>query len=131
MKYELVEIERFPGDLGHGILYWSREFKMCAHRCACGCDDVIQLPVDELNYRITEGRGGVTLRPSVGNWNICDAHYYITNGEVEWMPQWSQSEIAAGREAEDARREAYYASKNRWWRRLWLWVSQVRAWFLR
>jgi hypothetical protein len=131
VKYELLEIERFPADARQGILYWSREFKMCAHRCACGCGDVIQLPVDELNYRITEGPRGVTLRPSVGNWNICDAHYFITNGEVEWMPRWSPAQIAAGRGAEDARREAYYARRKTWWQRLRSWLGKMRTWFIR
>ena len=131
MRYELVEVERFPANAESGILYWSREFKMCAHRCACGCGDVIQLPVDDLNYRITQGPSGVTLRPSVGNWNICDGHYYITDGDVEWMPQWSSAQIAAGRAAEDARREAYYARQKTWWRQLWSWLGQMRAWFVR
>lgn len=123
----MIEVERFPADPELGLLYWSREFKMCAHRCACGCGDVIQLPVDELNYRIIQSSSGVTLRPSVGNWNICDAHYYITTGDVEWLPRWSPEQIAAGRAAEDARREAHFARKAPWWRRLWLWLEGVRA----
>jgi hypothetical protein len=131
VRYELVEVERFPANPEPGILYWSREFKMCAHRCACGCGDVIQLPVDELNYCVTEGPRGVTLRPSVGNWNICDAHYYITGGEVEWMAKWSPAQVAAGRAAEDARREAYYARRKTWRQRLWSWLGRMRAWFMR
>lgn len=131
MRYELVEVERFPAVIEPGILYWSREFKMCAHNCACGCGDVIQLPVDELNYRITEEAGGVTLRPSVGNWNICDAHYLITRGGVEWARQWSPEQIAAGRKAEDARREAFYARRQTGRGRLWSWLSRMGAWFLR
>lgn len=131
MKYELVEVERFPSNVEPGVLYWSREFKMCAHRCACGCGDVIQLPIDDLNYRIIEGSRGVTLRPSVGNWNICDAHYYITAGDVEWMPQWSSNQIAAGRAAEDARREASYARKGTWRQRLRTWNARIRAWLVK
>lgn len=129
MKFELVQIERFPAEIEPGILYWSKEFKICAHRCACGCGDVIQLPVDELNYQITDGSRGVTLRPSIGNWHVCNAHYYITKGEVEWMPQWSPTLISAGRAAEDARREAHYSSKKTlkgramaWWRKLVDWL---------
>ena len=108
MKFGLVEVERFPSVIEPGSLYWSREFKMCAHRCACGCGDVIQLPVDELNYRIVERDSGVTLRPSVGNWGVCDAHYLITGGEVEWARKWSPEEIAIARAMEDARREAHF-----------------------
>lgn len=128
MRYELVEVERFPAIVEPGILYWSQEFKMCAHRCACGCGDVIQLPVDALNYRITNGPQGVSLRPSIGNWNICDAHYYITNGETEWMPQWSAAQIAAGRAAEDIRRERFYARRPTWMVRLRLLLVRALSW---
>ena len=131
MRYELVEIERFPADVQPGILYWSREFKMCAHRCACGCGDVIQLPVDKLNYCISSNRGGVTLRPSVGNWNICDAHYYITGGAVEWLPKWTPAQIDAGRAREDARREEFFAAKLTWRERLRLLLARLLAWFTR
>lgn len=109
MRFELVEVERFPPVIEPGTLYWSREFKMCSHLCACGCGDVIQLPVDELNYRIVAGPRGLTLRPSVGNWGVCDAHYLITVGEVVWARKWSAAEIAAARDVEDARREVHFA----------------------
>lgn len=130
MRFEIVEVERFPADIKPGALYWSREFKMCAHRCACGCGDVIQLPVDDLNFRIIEDNNGVTLRPSVGNWNICDAHYYITGGDVEWLPKLSPAQIAAGRGAEDARREAFYARRQTWQVRLRSWLARAHTWFL-
>jgi hypothetical protein len=81
---------------------------MSAHRCACGCGDVIYLPIGPADYSLVVGSSGPTLRPSVGNWNICDAHYFITNGEVKWAPKWTQAQIAAGRRAEDERRAAYY-----------------------
>lgn len=131
MKFELIEVERFPADVAPGVVYWSREFKMCAHRCACGCGDVIQLPVDDLNYNISVGSAGVSLRPSIGNWGVCDAHYYITNGRVEWMPQWSQAQIEFGRRAEDDRRAVHYAQKRSWMQRISIWFSQFRDCFLR
>ncbi|WOF43878.1 hypothetical protein KNJ79_02675 [Sphingopyxis indica] len=131
MRYQLTEIERFPAQIEPGVLYYSQEFKMCAHRCACGCGDVIQLPVDNQNYRITVGAKGVTLRPSIGNWNVCDAHYYITDGGVEWMPTWSAEQVAAGRAAEDARRDNYYARKATWSKRIKLWLVSLLSWFRR
>ncbi|GAN94649.1 hypothetical protein Gbth_076_041 [Gluconobacter thailandicus F149-1 = NBRC 100600] len=120
--YRLANVERFPKVIESGILYWSQEYEMSAHRCACGCGDVIQLPVDELNFRITQDSQGVTLRPSVGNWGVCDAHYYITNGRVEWLEQMSPAAIAAGRQAEDDRRKNYYSRQQSW-------VKRVRNWF--
>lgn len=98
---------------------------MCAHLCACGCGDVIQLPVDPLNFSIRETLGGPTLRPSVGNWGICDAHYYITAGEVQWLPKWSPEQVAWGRAAEDARRSEHYDRKPSLVRRTWNFLIKI------
>lgn len=113
MKYSLLEVEQFPDTFQPGVLYWSKKFKISAHLCACGCGDVINLPVDPANYSIRVDKRGPTLRPSVGNWNVCNAHYFITNGEVRWAVKWTAEQIAAGRAAEDARRDAYYSSQGR------------------
>ena len=123
MRYDLVNVERFPKVFDPGKFYWSQEFEMSAHQCACGCGDVIQLPVDSLNFRIVQGARGFTLRPSVGNWGVCDSHYFITNSAVEWLPKLSPAEIAAGRKLEDDRREAHYSRKLTWRQRLWKWLG--------
>jgi Family of unknown function (DUF6527) len=112
MNYKLVDVERFPKILDDGVVYWSQEFEMSAHKCACGCGDVIYLPVDPANYKISVSERGITLRPSVGNWGVCDAHYLITNGEVVWAQKWSPEEIKTSRAREDARRAVYYAPRN-------------------
>lgn len=131
MNYVIEEVVSFPHSFQPGILYWSKEFEMSAHVCACGCSDVIQLPVDSQNYTIILTPTGPTLRPSVGNWGVCDAHYYITAGNVEWMPKWTPTQIAIGRAAEDARRQTHYEAARtpllarikgflvRLWRSLW------------
>ena len=92
---------------------------------------MIQLPVDNQNYRLAVGAKGVTLRPSIGNWNVCDAHYYITDGGVEWMPKWSAAQVAAGRAAEDARRERFYARKASWSKRIKQWLIGLLSRFRR
>lgn len=109
MKFSLVEVDRFPDTLGKEKLYWSKEFKITAHLCACGCGDVIYLPIGPTDYSIAVHDQGPTLRPSIGNWNVCNAHYFITNGEVQWARKWTSQQIAVARAQEDARREAYYA----------------------
>ena len=125
MRYELVNVERFPKVVEPGKFYWSQEFEMSAHQCACGCGDVIQLPIDALNFKITHGARGFTLRPSVGNWGVCDSHYFITNSAVEWLAKLSPAAIAAGRRSEDARREAYYSRKLTWQQRLRNWLGNL------
>jgi hypothetical protein len=127
LKYELERVETFPKVLLPGKLYFSEEFQTSRHLCACGCGDVIKLPIDHLHHGITEGPKGPTLRPSVGNWNVCDAHYYITDGEVQWLPKWSPAQIAAGRRYEDERREVYFKSQDTFVRRLRRKVSKFLA----
>ena len=112
MSYNLVEVERFPKSFDDGMLYWSQEYEMSAHKCACGCGDVVYLPVDAANYQISSSPKGVTLRPSVGNWGVCDAHYLITNGKIEWADKWTPAQIKKNRSREDARRAVYYAPPN-------------------
>lgn len=109
MRYSLVEVERFPDRIEPGKLYWSKEFEISAHLCACGCGDVVYLPVGPVDYSITLDPNGPTLRPSVGNWNVCNAHYLITNGAVQWAGKWTPEQISAARAREDALRAAHYA----------------------
>jgi hypothetical protein len=112
VRYVLEQVEVFPKPLLPGRLYYSKEFKTSRHVCACGCGDVIRLPIDHLHHQIVQGPTGPTLRPSVGNWNVCNAHYYITDGKVEWLPQMSPEEIEAGRRFEDRRREVYFKAQD-------------------
>jgi molybdopterin/thiamine biosynthesis adenylyltransferase len=126
MKYNVLEVGQFPDLFEPEILYWSKKFKISAHLCACGCGDVIYLPVDPANYSIRIDKGGPTLRPSVGNWNVCNAHYLITNGKVQWASKLTPEQIATGRASEDARRDAYYSSRNRSLRQVLLdWVRRL------
>ena len=118
MRFDLEEVEHFPKELLPGKLYHSAEFQTSRHLCACGCGDVIKLPIDHLHHRISLGDHGPTLRPSVGNWNICDAHYFITDGVVEWLPRWSAAQISGGRRIEDEKREEYFNSRNSFFRQL-------------
>lgn len=122
MRYKLIEVEELPEALEPGTLYWSEEFEISAHLCACGCGDVIYLPIGPVDYSITKDPSGPTLRPSVGNWNVCNAHYFIVRGEVRWAGQLSPQQIAASRAIEDARRVAYYGGPENWWLRVIKWL---------
>ena len=130
MRFVIKEVISFPKEYQSGILYWSKEFEMSAHKCACGCGDVIQIPVDAQNFRITGTSSNPTVRPSIGNWGVCDSHYYITAGNVEWLPKLSAEQISIGRTYEDARRKAHYEHMNSsFWaplknrvRKFWEWL---------
>lgn len=72
-----------------GVLYISKAFKSTAHLCACGCGNEVVLPYgrrDGLFWTLTEKLSGVTMRPSVGSFNLpCKSHYYITDNKIEWL----------------------------------------------
>jgi len=72
-----------------GVLYISKVFKTTSHLCACGCGNVVVLPFGRragMFWTLTERLSGITMRPSVGSFNLpCKSHYYITDNEVEWL----------------------------------------------
>ena len=72
-----------PEALLPGILYVSEAFETAIHLCACGCGCETVTPLDEGGWKLTDGP---TLRPSIGNYGVpCSAHYYVTDGRVEWL----------------------------------------------
>lgn len=87
------------------------------------------LPIGPVDFSLSISPAGPTLRPSVGNWGVCDAHYYITNGEVQWLSQLSPTEIAAGRAWEDARRSVYYDQiPQTWFARIVYYLRKFVRW---
>ena len=86
---EYVDFIPPVSDMKEGVLYISKVFKTTAHLCACGCGNVVVLPFgrsDGMFWALTERLSGVTIRPSVGSFNLpCKSHYYITDNKVEWL----------------------------------------------
>lgn len=122
MTIELQHVQYMPKTLEPGVLYFAEEFGAAAHLCACGCGTKIRTPIAPTEWAIYEGPKGVTIRPSVGNWqHPCRSHYLITDGEIEWCKEWTEAEIEAGRQREVARRTEYYAAQKKpgFFRRLW------------
>ncbi|WP_444451423.1 DUF6527 family protein (plasmid) [Rhodobacter capsulatus] len=118
-----------PKFLEAGFLYVSEEFHTAAHLCACGCGQKVRTPLGPTEWTVRADSHGPTLRPSVGNWQLrCKSHYLITNGSVQWSNQWTEKQIHAGRQREQARRSAYYDARKpkvSWWRLL---LDYVRNW---
>jgi hypothetical protein len=127
MQFKLQQVEFMPSQLEQGVLYYSKKFGTAAHLCACGCGSKIRTPIAPTEWAISEGTDGPNLWPSVGNWQqACRSHYFISNGQVEWALQWSETQIVHGRLNEEKRRMAYYADRER--RRLRNPVARVWAW---
>ena len=89
MKLETITpqfVRLIPAELEHGILYISKEFKTAIHLCACGCGKETVTPLQGELWSIIEVNGLITLRPSIGNFNIpCKSHYFITDNKIEWV----------------------------------------------
>ena len=130
MKQTVIKLEHvtyLPKELAPGVLYVSQEYAVAGHLCACGCGNKVVVPLNSTSWAFSEQEGLPTLYPSIGNWQLpCRSHYFITRGKVTWADQWSDARIAAGRKAEQARRETYYAAtddrRRRLGSRLWNWI---------
>jgi hypothetical protein len=87
LKPEYVDLIPPVADMKEGVLYISRPFMTTSHLCACGCGNEVILPYGCRRFWIlTERLSGVTIRPSVGSFNLpCKSHYYITDNKIEWL----------------------------------------------
>ena len=125
----LHRVKYMPSELAQGILYVSSEYAVAGHLCVCGCGAKVITPLGPAEWTYSERDGYPTLYPSIGNWQLpCRSHYFITKGRIQWAGQWSDAQVAAGRNAEEQRRQAYYQSIDRgrgFWARLWNWVREV------
>jgi hypothetical protein len=83
-----VFVEGFmPEILEPGKLYISEQYDCVVHLCACGCNIEVHTPIGKGGWQLQKHENGtVTLRPSVGNFQIpCKTHYFITNNRIEWL----------------------------------------------
>ncbi len=114
-----------PSALKPGVFYASQKYRTAAHLCACGCGEKVRTQLGELGWRLTKERAGPTLNPSIGNWQKpCRSHYYIRNGRVLWMEDWTDEEALHGRRAEERRRDAHFKRyPGGWWEQLKNWLK--------
>jgi Family of unknown function (DUF6527) len=102
-------VEFIPKSLDDGVLYVSRKYRTAAHNCCCGCKTKIVTPLTPTDWELKENDSGVSLWPSIGNWNHpCQAHYIIKNNKVIRSRVMSENEIARGREYDIAAKESHY-----------------------
>lgn len=133
MKVERIRlevVEFMPAQLEPAVLYVSEKYRTAAHLCACGCGEKVRTQLGDPGWRLTTGRSGPTLYPSIGNWQKpCRSHYFIRDGRVLWQGAWTDNEVLEGRRAEEMRRDAHFRvlSEGQWSRlKRWLkqWVSR-------
>ena len=108
-RFEPLFVEFVPEQPAEGNLYLSMAYRTAIHLCACGCGATVATPFSPADWRVEYDGESVTLKPSIGNWQLpCRSHYLIRRNEVVWAGAWSRREIAVGRAADDAARASYF-----------------------
>lgn len=123
----LEAVEFMPAQLQPGVLYVSKKYRTAAHLCACGCGEKVRTQLGHLGWRLTNGRSGPTLYPSIGNWQKpCRSHYFIRDGRVLWQGDWTDEEVLDGRRIEEMRRDAHFqVPREGWW---WRFKCRLKRW---
>lgn len=81
-------VETIPTTLQQGVLYVSLNHNMVSHLCACGCGQRIDTPLARDEWQLIYNGEGVSLYPSIGNWDLsCRSHYFINNSMVAPVPK--------------------------------------------
>lgn len=81
-------VEFIPPVLKDGVLYVAMECGTVVHLCCCGCGRRVVTPLSPADWKLTFDGDGLTLHPSIGNWQYpCRSHYWIRNSTVVWVPE--------------------------------------------
>ena len=85
-KIKTEMVDRIPHELEEGILYICLDCMVAVHLCACGCKEKVITPLDDENgWKLYITTQGVSLEPSIGNFNQpCNTHYFIKNNKIKW-----------------------------------------------
>jgi hypothetical protein len=82
-------VKYVPEVLEPGVLYISTEYETAVHLCCCGwCNIKTVTPFGSWSesWTLTVGDQGVTLSPSIGNFQMpCKSHYFIEANQVRWV----------------------------------------------
>ena len=86
--YKTQFVPAIPGQLKEGILYICIPYNTAAHLCACGCKSEIFTPISkQYGWIVSYDGDNASLSPSIGNGAYpCHSHYFLRNGDVEWLP---------------------------------------------
>jgi len=107
-------VEFIPEQLEDGVLYISHRYGTAMHLCCCGCGREVVTPLNAAGWTLEVASGGITLRPSIGNWSLpCRSHYLIRQGRVVWARDMSRQEIEDGRLRDQRLRDIHFADVNR------------------
>ena len=116
IKIESVRVEFvecIPDHLDEGILYVSERFRLCSHKCCCGCGEEVVTPLSPAEWKLTREGDLVSLWPSIGNWDYpCRSHYWIRRNRVVAALPMTERQIARVHDRDRADLSRMIASKN-------------------
>lgn len=105
-------VEHMPATLQDGVVYISIGFGTVVHKCCCGCGDKVVTPLTPVDWTLAYNGQTISLTPSIGRWGaLCQSHYWIRNGRVEWSSQWSRRRIQSLKQREEKLRDRYFGEK--------------------
>lgn len=122
-----------PDELEDGVLFVSMDYKTVAHSCCCGCGDRVVTPLSPAGWELTFNGSSISLSPSIGG-GICNSHYFVRRGWVQWVRPLTKAEVAAAARRDQAAAEHLHLDSSAsdvtevfveaprskvWWRRLW------------
>lgn len=90
-------------QLEEGCIYISLKYNMTVHKCACGCGQLVPLPLSPSDWMMQYDGETISLSPSVGNGQLtCGSHYVIRNNEVVWLRKMNSKESITQLKSESA-----------------------------
>lgn len=102
-------VKGVPRDLEPGVLYVSMEYGTVVHSCCCGCGHEVVTPLTPTDWWLTFDGEGISLWPSVGNWNLpCRSHYVIKDNRVIEAGSWGKAKIEAEQKRDKAAKAKFY-----------------------
>ncbi|WP_369827566.1 DUF6527 family protein [Hydrogenovibrio sp. SC-1] len=108
-----VFVEFIPDHIEEGLLYISEPYQTAIHKCCCGCGEEVVTPFSPADWRLTNGDKGVSITPSIGNWNYkCKSHYFIRNNQILWAGRMSSQQIEQVRKRDISDKQSYIAQLN-------------------
>ena len=116
MRYNRLEhrfVRHIPEKAEPGVLYISIEYATAVHSCCCGCGEEVVTPFTPTDWSMIYDGDSVTLRPSIGNWNMaCRSHYLIIKNRVIEAKPWSKKQIEKEKKRDKAAKAQYFEASE-------------------
>lgn len=112
-KIQPVFVEFIPEKIESGKLYISEKYETAIHKCCCGCGEEVVTPLSPAEWRLSRSPSGVSLSPSIGNWDYpCRSHYFIAENAIVWAGSMSDRQMQSVKARDQRDMERHIAQRN-------------------